>query len=402
MDSGAFMVEDFINAVSAQLDRVQDSLRLKAVNRPLTFALKDFALDLQVFAEMDGDGNVRFRSAGPNETGSSTLRLSFTTITRPMIEENTISLAATRSATLDELGLSPDERKRLEQIGVRNAFQLNRLGSATGGSTVSRYSGIPIDRLRMALQMGRPLVNRITPVGPQQQPANVPWTPPGEGRPFPPPTLQPSDGGRGVFRPEPPFARPAPPAGQPAPGSQPVPGAVVGRLGRLGIDGEAVRRGPAHQPGPLQPGLREGLRPFLTQGAATSQDWAAGPDNAYATGNAFEQPGNPANGYAAEEAGAASVAQSAERLDLQTGTTHLYLTGANLFGPEGPPAVRLNGQALAISQADDDQVVVAVPAGSQGGALEIELHDGQRLSYYVTMNAGPSPGPAEANDPWIR
>src|ERR1041384_4252337 len=99
MDSGNFLVEDFVNAISAQLDRVQDALRLKAVNRPLTFALKDFSLDLQVFAEMDNENNVRFRSASPNETGASTLRLSFTTITRPMIEENTISLAATRSPT---------------------------------------------------------------------------------------------------------------------------------------------------------------------------------------------------------------------------------------------------------------------------------------------------------------
>src|SRR5512142_1375762 len=99
MDSGAFLVEEFINAVSTQLDRVQDALRLKAVNRPLTFALKDFSLDLQVFAEMDGEGNVRFRAAAPNESGASTLRRSFTTTTRPMIEENTISLAQTRSPT---------------------------------------------------------------------------------------------------------------------------------------------------------------------------------------------------------------------------------------------------------------------------------------------------------------
>ena len=43
-------------------------MRIKAVNRPLTYALKDLSLELRVFAELDGSGNVRFRTAGPNET----------------------------------------------------------------------------------------------------------------------------------------------------------------------------------------------------------------------------------------------------------------------------------------------------------------------------------------------
>ena len=70
-----FLVEEFINSILAQLDRVQDALRVKAVNRPLTYALKDFSLDLHVFAEMDQSGEVRFRPAATNEPGASTLRL---------------------------------------------------------------------------------------------------------------------------------------------------------------------------------------------------------------------------------------------------------------------------------------------------------------------------------------
>lgn len=159
----SYLVEDFINAITAQLDRVQDSLRVKAVNRPLTYALKDLALDLQVFVEMDNDGHVRFRSSGPNEAGSSTIHIGFTTITRPMIDENTISLAVSRSPSLDELGLDPDERKRLEQIGVSNAAQLQNLGAAAGHATISRLSGIPVDRLRAALGLSRPRLSQVTP-----------------------------------------------------------------------------------------------------------------------------------------------------------------------------------------------------------------------------------------------
>ena len=167
---GSFLVEDFINAITSQLDRVQDALRLKAVNRPLTYALKDLSLDLQVFVELDGQGNVRFRTSGPNETGSSTVRLSFTTITKPMIEENTISLAMTRSPSLSEIGLDEAERQRLEQIGVRNAAQLERLGQSTGARAVSRWSGISAERLRQAVTQSRPRLTDIKPAPPSAPP----------------------------------------------------------------------------------------------------------------------------------------------------------------------------------------------------------------------------------------
>ena len=207
---GSFLVEDFINAITTQLDRVQDALRLKAVNRPLTYALKDLSLDLQVFVELDGQGAVRFRTSGPNETGSSTVKLSFTTITKPMIEENTISLAVTRSPSLSEIGLDDEERKRLERIGVNNAAQLERLGQSTGARAVSRLSGIPAERLRQAVIQSRPRLTGVEPA-PAPAPAKPPVvTAPPPAQPAPPIVVKPKP------RPDPlPPPRPAPPVVRP-------------------------------------------------------------------------------------------------------------------------------------------------------------------------------------------
>jgi hypothetical protein len=205
---GSFLVEDFINAITSQLDRVQDALRLKAINRPLTYALKDLALDLQVFVELDGQGDVRFRTSGPNETGSSTVRLSFTTITKPMIEENTISLAMTRSPSLSEIGLDEEERKRLEQLGVRNAAQLERLGQSTGARAVSRLSGIRPERLRQAITQSRP---RLTGIKPEPPPTKSPTVAqPPRVKPAPPITVRPKREVRPL-----PSPRPAPPVRSP-------------------------------------------------------------------------------------------------------------------------------------------------------------------------------------------
>lgn len=157
----SYPIEDFLEAITAQLDKTQDALRMKAVNRPLTFALKDFNLDLQVFVEMDEQGQIMFRPSRPNEQGASTVNIGFTTITRPMIEENTVSLELTKSPTLEEVGLEPDERRQLERLGVRNAAQLKQLESQAGDNTLSRMSGVNITKLRQALQMGRPHINRI-------------------------------------------------------------------------------------------------------------------------------------------------------------------------------------------------------------------------------------------------
>jgi hypothetical protein len=323
---GSFLVEDFINAITAQLDRVQDALRLKAVNRPLTYALKDLALDLQVFVEMDGQGNVRFRTSGPNETGSSTVRLSFTTITKPMIEENTVSLAMTRSPSLREIGLDEEEQKRLEQIGVRNAAQLERLGQSTGTRAVARLSGIPTDRLRAALSQSRPQLTQVKPEPPKTQSPPATTTPP-------PAAV------------EPPRAQHRPPiAVKPKLTVEPPPVRHTPRSPVTGIPAEQIRASaPAAQP-----------IPPVTAAQPVGQI-------------------------------------SKEVIRVAPNTRRLQFFGANLIGEAGAPQVFLNNQALGLAEAEDDRLVVELPEELLGGALEIELPDGQQLTFELSVTEGADP-----------
>lgn len=200
--AAGFLVEDFLEAVAAQLDRTQDALRLKAVNRPLTFAVKDFAIDLNVFVELDQEGEVRFRPASAGEDGASTVKIGFTTITRPMIEENTVGLEMTQSAPLEDYGLDTADRRRLERLGVRTAGQLRNYAKRTGddGLGLSRLSGINTDRLKQALQLSRPRLDTIradpplNPLPPRMAPMDGagPMEPPpfaGPGGPAPTPTM---------------------------------------------------------------------------------------------------------------------------------------------------------------------------------------------------------------------
>jgi hypothetical protein len=219
------------------------------VNRPLTFALKDFNVDLKVFVEMNPEGKVTFRPAAPNEEGASTVSIGFTTITRPMIEENTVSMEMSQAPSLAELGLAEAEQRQLAKIGVRNGAQLRNLQRSAGEETLSRQTGVDLGRIKGALNLARP---RLEDIG-ATVPAGNSYTPPDDPmpayNPATPSRMAPSSG----HLPQP--LVPPPAKGTPAGGS------LADRLRQ----GMAAQRspGPDHRPGPamrrleMDPGTRE-------------------------------------------------------------------------------------------------------------------------------------------------
>jgi len=164
-------LEDFIQAVQSQLDNAQAAMAIKArnLNLPLTFAIKDVNLDLRAHVEFT-DSEIRIRPAAAGEKEASVFHLVFTAITRPAIEENTISMSTDPDdQPLDELGdeLTSDERKRLEWAGVRTIKQFQEADERGAVHTIGRVTNLPIERLRKALERAStPLVQRIEPVTP--------------------------------------------------------------------------------------------------------------------------------------------------------------------------------------------------------------------------------------------
>jgi hypothetical protein len=155
--------EEFLQALTAQLDRAQDALALKVTgtDRPLTWALKDLSIDLRAFVHIDPDtGTVLIQSAGPNEDGASTLHINLTTITRPMVEENALTFRADADPRpVRDISSAADldaaHQRKLDWMGIRTVGQLKQLDP----STVQAVMGIPIGRLQAALEAAaRPAV----------------------------------------------------------------------------------------------------------------------------------------------------------------------------------------------------------------------------------------------------
>jgi hypothetical protein len=183
---GGLPIEQFIQALTSQLDRAQSALALKArAGLPLTFAVKDLTLDLRAHVDVSGSV-VRIRPAGPGERDASMLHVSLTTITKPMIEENTskFSMAAGEQPLKEVVGdqLNDDELRRLEWAGVQTVSQFEDLQQHAGTDALERVAQVPALRLRAALaRAAAPYVGRLTLVD----------RPPEDGAPTPP--VAPSD-----------------------------------------------------------------------------------------------------------------------------------------------------------------------------------------------------------------
>jgi hypothetical protein len=163
-------IEQFIQALQTQLDRAQSAMAMKAENLdlPLTFAVKDLSLDLRTHIEVVRS-EVRIRPAGPGDKDTSTLHLSLTTITRPMIKENAkpLNLDPDEPTLKEAVGdqLTDEEQKRLEWAGVHTVSQLRKLAGSGAGKEVERVADLPVDRLRQALaRASRPFVAQIEPL----------------------------------------------------------------------------------------------------------------------------------------------------------------------------------------------------------------------------------------------
>ena len=130
------------------------ALKARVAKLPLTFAVKDVSLDLRAFVQIVDD-DVFIRPSTPGDTEASTIKLTLTTITRSMVEENAIDFKAEDPQfSLGEAlkgQITDEDQRRLERIGVRTVEQLTELRKTAGTDVVARLARMPVNRLQQAL-----------------------------------------------------------------------------------------------------------------------------------------------------------------------------------------------------------------------------------------------------------
>lgn len=153
-------LESFVDALVVELDKTREVLGVKAINHPVSYTVKDMAMDLQIFPTYNGR-EVEFVTAQPGQEGSSTITLQLSSITDRQVREISKAPVGEPEVAIDELeDLDEDTKHELRRLGVRSVEDLRRieernvdLGSVVGKKV--SYSELA-EKLRSSPRSSRP------------------------------------------------------------------------------------------------------------------------------------------------------------------------------------------------------------------------------------------------------
>src|SRR3954469_7848884 len=96
-------LEEFIDSLVVELDKTRETLAVKAINKPLTYTVKELSLDLNIFPTYDGD-TIRFTTAHPGQQGASKVSIQLGSITDQQVRATT-TVPQTSSVSIDDINV---------------------------------------------------------------------------------------------------------------------------------------------------------------------------------------------------------------------------------------------------------------------------------------------------------
>lgn len=149
----AWSLNSFLDSLILELDRAQDTLAVKGINRRLSYTVENLALELQLFPEFDG-GEIQFTTARPGEVGAAKVSFNLGSITDRQIKEVTKEPLTKDDVAITEVeGLDDATRSRLQRIGVTSTKDIERM--QLKNVDVGKVSGGKVDYGQLAKVINR-------------------------------------------------------------------------------------------------------------------------------------------------------------------------------------------------------------------------------------------------------
>lgn len=126
MNNRPWKLQSFVDALVYELDKARTTLSVKGINNPLSYAVKDMDVELQVFPEYDGD-DVKFTLAGSGQSSSSKIAFKLGSITDRQIRETSKEPVSNDDINIDDLELDNDVKNDLKKIGVDTVKDIDRI-----------------------------------------------------------------------------------------------------------------------------------------------------------------------------------------------------------------------------------------------------------------------------------
>lgn len=124
----SWKLEEFVDSLVVELDKTRETLAVKAINKPLSYTVRELALDLNIFPSYDGD-EVSFVTAQPGQQGSSKVTIQLGTITDQQVRATTKTPGLKSDMDLAEVEVDQKTRKQLRKYGVTSASDIKQIES---------------------------------------------------------------------------------------------------------------------------------------------------------------------------------------------------------------------------------------------------------------------------------
>lgn len=125
-ENAAWVLEEFIDSLVVELDKTRETLAVKAINKPLSYSVKEISVDLNAFPTYNGD-EVKFITAQPGQTGASKLTIQLGSITDQQVRATTKAPASRNDAKFDTETVPLAARKSLRKLGISSVDDLQQV-----------------------------------------------------------------------------------------------------------------------------------------------------------------------------------------------------------------------------------------------------------------------------------
>lgn len=156
----AWQLEDFVDSLVVELDKTRETLAVKAINKPLSYSVKEIALDLNTFPSYDGD-TVKFITAQPGQQGSSKVTIQLGSITDQQVRATTKVPGVKNDINIDEIDVDKSTKKKLRKLGVNSVDDLKQIENEN--VDLQKISDSTIDYRKLANQIQKSRRNQNPP-----------------------------------------------------------------------------------------------------------------------------------------------------------------------------------------------------------------------------------------------
>ena len=160
-ENAAWKLEDFVDSLVVELDKTRETLAVKAINKPLSYTVKEVALDLNTFPTYDGD-RVSFVTAQPGQEGSSKITIQLGSITDQQVRATAKApTTAKGDLPIDQIPVDRTTKEKLRRIGVNSVGDLKQVEQHH--VDLKQVTGDDIDYTSLANQIGKAQRNQTPP-----------------------------------------------------------------------------------------------------------------------------------------------------------------------------------------------------------------------------------------------